>query len=105
MGSDLLVDYEKIGADIRIRFYVSGAAPVSETGGEIFGSDTIATVKAFPIMVFQEAILYKVKWQICIVHSVLMWDLVHLQNPAGVPVCQPYSPLRKIAVAYVSPVS
>ena len=61
MGSDLLVDYEKIGEDIRIRFYVSNDEPVSQSGGEVFSKDTVPTVKAFPILVFQEALLKKVK--------------------------------------------
>ena len=61
MGSDLLVDYEKIGEDIRIRFYVSNDNPISETGGEVFTTDTVPNVKAFPILVFQEALLKKIK--------------------------------------------
>ena len=61
MGSDLLVDYEKIGEDIRIRFYISSDKSVSQSGGEVFATDTVPTVKAFPILVFQEALLKKVK--------------------------------------------
>ncbi len=55
MGSDLLVDYEKKPEGISIRFYVSGAAAINETGGEIFGQDTVPTVKSYPIFVIQDA--------------------------------------------------
>ncbi len=60
MGSDLLVDYEKQAEGIRIRFYVTGAASLNETGGEVLGQDTVPTVKSYPIMVIQEAWLSEI---------------------------------------------
>lgn len=57
MKSDLLVDYEKRPEGILVRFYVSSATDYNSTGGETLGSDTIPTVKSYPIAVYQEALL------------------------------------------------
>lgn len=61
MGSDLLVDYQREAEGIRVRFYISSINSITTTGGEVFGQDTIPQVKAFPIMVYQEALLKKVE--------------------------------------------
>lgn len=60
MGSDLLVDYEKRPKGINIQFYLSGAAPINESGGEIFGQDTVPSVRSYPMLVVQEANLKEV---------------------------------------------
>ena len=60
MGSDLLVDYKKQPGGIAVRFYVSRASFINETGGEVFGQDTVPTVKSFPLLVVQDAWLKEV---------------------------------------------
>lgn len=60
MGSDLLVDYEKQAGGIKIRFYVSGASLINETGGEVLAQDTVPRVKSYPIMVIQDAWLQEI---------------------------------------------
>jgi len=57
MKSDLLVDYEKRPDGILVRFYVSSATDYKTTGGEALGSDTIPSVRTYPIAVYQEALL------------------------------------------------
>ena len=61
MGTDLLVDYEKQAEGISIRFYLTGATPVNETGGEVLGQDTVPKVKSYPINVIQDAWLPEIK--------------------------------------------
>jgi len=59
MNSDLLVDYERVNGGIVVNLYFSQAQPVSLTGSEIIGKDTIPEVKSFKVPVFQKAFLKK----------------------------------------------
>lgn len=60
MGNDLLVDYFKTDEGIEVNFYITSTEPMSTTGQEIIGNDTIPKVNAFPMLVFQKAILKKI---------------------------------------------
>jgi len=59
MGSDLLVDYERVKSGILVNLYVSRSEEKSITGGQIFGQDTVPNVRSFEIPVFQRALLSK----------------------------------------------
>lgn len=59
MGSDLLVDYERVSDGILVNLYVSQMKEISTTGGQIFGKDTVPNVRSFAIPVFQRALLKK----------------------------------------------
>lgn len=61
MGNDLLVDYYKTQEGIEINFYITQTQPISTTGEEIIGTDTIPKVNTYPILVFQKAILKEIK--------------------------------------------
>ena len=57
LGSDLTIDYERVEGGVNVLLYGSSSRPVSVTGSEIIGLDTIPEVKSFPIVVFQKAFL------------------------------------------------
>lgn len=60
MGSDLLVDYFKTSMGIEISFYITQNQPISTTGEEIIGKDTIPKVHSYPVLVYQKAFLKKI---------------------------------------------
>lgn len=59
MGSDLMVDYERVSEGILLNLYVTRTESISTTGGQIFDRDTVPRVKSFEIPVFQRALLKK----------------------------------------------
>lgn len=59
MGSDLLVDYERVTEGILVNLYVTSKKEINTTGGQIFSKDTVPDVRSFAIPVFQRALLQK----------------------------------------------
>lgn len=61
MGSDLLVDYERVSEGVEVKLYVSQSSNVNETGGEIIAKDTVPRVNSYRMLAVQEALLLKIK--------------------------------------------
>ncbi len=59
LGSDILVDYQRIKGGIEVLFYISRAMPMEISGGAVFGTDTIPEVNSYNIVAFQKAFLKK----------------------------------------------
>ena len=59
MGSDLLIDYHRVKGGIEVLLFISQSKPVSITGNQVLGQDTIPEVKSFNMLAFQKAFLKK----------------------------------------------
>jgi len=61
MGSDLIVDYCRVNGGMEVRFFISQSQPMSISGGQIFGQDTVPEVKSYNMVAFQKAFLREIK--------------------------------------------
>lgn len=61
LGSDLLVDYERVPEGIKVQLYVSQSNELRISGTEVIGKDTVPEVHSFRMLAVQTALLKKIK--------------------------------------------